>query len=435
MGSRTCEKLAPNHKASFTKRCMKIRQKKALTAEFTFHNVGQGLFYTGKVGNFNFIYDCGSERRTHLYSVISSYKNYKLTLPRVDLLILSHLHDDHVAGLNALFSNGISIDTTILPYLLPIERLMVALRKNNLPLWFYEFLADPVNFLIEKGVKRVILLGGREAHSSEQNAWDEEGFESEERRLDLSEMPDDEDLRKEVLEKDSQLKRFLDEGRLLIKSHRGRVKAIGMWFFRFFNCKVEDSKLNLFKKRVKSTIRSDDLINVIRSKSRLKNLKNCYKVLQKDFNDTSLIVYHAPIASYKLESLSLGRGCWMDNFPICLFIFPNKHTIHLHEAIGHLLTGDINLNNKWAEIRRHYDGYFSKVSLALVPHHGAKRNWNNAILTKIPRNCAWVACSGISNKYGHPSFEVIQDAIRTGSILYWCNELNKISIHLQTDTC
>ena len=113
----------------FTERYPKIRQKKTLIADFTFHNVGQGLFYTGKVGDFNFMYDCGSERRRHLNSVISNYKNHKLTVSRVDLLILSHLHDDHVAGLNALLNNGISIDTTILPYLPPIERLMVALKK------------------------------------------------------------------------------------------------------------------------------------------------------------------------------------------------------------------------------------------------------------------------------------------------------------------
>jgi len=35
-------------------------------AIFTFHNVGQGLFYSGKIENFNFIYDCGSENTTWL---------------------------------------------------------------------------------------------------------------------------------------------------------------------------------------------------------------------------------------------------------------------------------------------------------------------------------------------------------------------------------
>ena len=261
-------------------------------------------------------------------------------------------------------------------------------------------MADPVNFLIEKGVKSVILLGGREALSSEHISRDEEGFENEVRRLDLSEMPDDEYLRKEVVEKDRQWKKFLDQGKLLIKSHKGHLKAKGIWFFRFFNCKAEDSKLNLFEQCVKSIIRSGDLLSAIRRKSRLKQLKKCYKALQKDFNDTSLVVYHAPTISYKLESLRLSHDYRMDTFPICSFHFPHKHTIHLHKAIGHLLTGDINLNKKWAEIRRHYDSYFSEVSLTLVPHHGAKKNWNRAILTKIPRTCTWIASAGIFNTLG-----------------------------------
>jgi len=100
------------------------------------------------------IYDCGAEKRKHLYNIIRDYKNKELPSSKVDLLILLHLHDDHVSGLNVLL-NGISVDTVILPYLSPIERLMVALRRNDLPLWFYEFLADPVDFLLEKGVARI----------------------------------------------------------------------------------------------------------------------------------------------------------------------------------------------------------------------------------------------------------------------------------------
>ena len=394
-----------------------------LTIEFTFHNVGQGLFYSGKVEGFNFIYDCGAEKRKHLYTAIDHYRNHKLPSSKLNLLILSHLHDDHVAGLNVLLS-GISVDTVILPYLTPIERLMVALRRKDLPLWFYKFLADPVSFLIEKGAEKVVLLGGRKAHSPERVSSG-----SEERRFDPGELPNDEGLRKEVLKNDPDLEEFLDQGNLLVKNHREPLKIRGMWFFRFFNCKVEDSKKELFRRCVKSKIGKDNLKDVIKSKPKLRNLKTCYDNLQKDFNDTSLVVYHAPIGNSEYVCKAFGNGCQTNNFPDCLFTFPHRRIIHLHKASGHFLTGDVNLRNNWDEIRMHYGFYLQEVAVALLPHHGSKRSWNRAILTRVPHECTWVASSGVSNRYGHPNYQVIQDAIHRGSILYWCNELDEISIN------
>lgn len=410
-----------------TKKHTIAQQKKKLMVDFSFHNVGEGLFYTGKVDDFDFIYDCGSQNGKYLDYAVRNYIIHELRIPKVDLLIISHLHNDHVAGLNTLLSK-VSVDTVILPYLSPIERLMVALKKTNLPFWFYDFLADPVTFLIEKGVNKVILIGGREAHSPEHVFSDEERFENEEKRLDLSEMPEDEQLRKEVIEKEKQLQGFFDQRRLLTKSHSGYLKTKGIWFFRFFNCKVEDSKINLFIRCVNSIMQNDDLISVLRSKLGLRQVRKCYESLQGNFNDTSLLVYHAPIMPDKLSTLALPCNYCPCIIPICSLHFPNKFSIYLNNVIGHFLTGDVNLNNKWTEIERHYDHYLSEASLILVPHHGAKDNWGRDILTKISRKCSWVVSAGISKLYGHPSFKVMQDIISNGNTLLWSNELNEISI-------
>jgi glyoxylase-like metal-dependent hydrolase (beta-lactamase superfamily II) len=94
---------------------------------------------------------------------VSKFKKKYVVSGRIHLLILSHLHDDHISGLNDLLKRPqISIDLVVLPYIAPIERLIVALTKISLPKWFYDFWADPVQFLIENGVKRVMLLGGSE---------------------------------------------------------------------------------------------------------------------------------------------------------------------------------------------------------------------------------------------------------------------------------
>lgn len=288
-----------------------------MTIDFTFHNVGQGLFYSGKVGDFNFIYDCGSERINHLNSVVSNYKNNELIVSRVDLLILSHLHDDHVIGLDALFSSGMTVDTVVLPYLSPTERLMVALKRNDLPDWFYDFLGDPVSFLIKKGARRVIIVGGSKAYSPEHASIDEERDRDKKEGLDLSEMPDDKVLKDEILQKDTHWKELLDTKKLYIKNHRGRITARGLWFFRFFNCKPEDSKRELFEDCVKLVIQNGDWKSVIRSKSQRKKLKNCYEKLQGEFNDTSLVVYHAPI----VHALKLKPSCLVFNHWLYTFLF------------------------------------------------------------------------------------------------------------------
>ena len=386
---------------------MTRKHQPILTATFTFHNVGQGLFYTGEIGDLSFVYDCGSTRRTHLDFIVSQFKKTSLTSPKVDLLVLSHFHDDHIAGLNALLkSPNISIDTAVIPYLSPIERLMVSLAKISLPQWLYEFWADPVHFLIENGVRRVLLLGGRKSNLPKDNFIPEGPSINEGERLDLSEMPDDDALCREVMENDGHWKKFLEQGRLLIKSHDGYIYTRvphGIWIFRFFNCRVKDSNRNQFERCIRPITRNASLTNIIRSRSKRRQLKKCYRLLQKDFNNTSILTYHAPIL-YK----------------------PGKFS-HPFNYAGHLLTGDINLNQKGTEIGRHFGYVLSQLFLCLVPHHGAKRNWNKAFLTRIPQKCQWIISSGIANRHGHPSFDVIQDIVQNENPLCLSNELTRFS--------
>ena len=126
------------------------------------HNVGQGLFFSGELrlgaNKFNFIYDCGAERIKHLNRVVDKYMQERLSNSFIDLLIISHLHNDHTIGLRNILRN-IRVDTVVLPYMIPAERLVLALKKIKLPTWYFEFLADPIEFLINQGVKKIIRGG------------------------------------------------------------------------------------------------------------------------------------------------------------------------------------------------------------------------------------------------------------------------------------
>ena len=74
-------------------------------AKFSLEPVGQGLFYTGKIGNFNLVYDCGELNGPNkIIDLIRDYKN-RLGSSRIDMLIVSHLHWDHVCGFEELMKN------------------------------------------------------------------------------------------------------------------------------------------------------------------------------------------------------------------------------------------------------------------------------------------------------------------------------------------
>lgn len=86
---------------------------------FTFHPVGHGLFYTGKITDyegktFNIVYDIGSKDLKVIGKEVLEYTNN--IDGSVDLLFISHLHIDHISGLNDLLKNT-KVKAIILPYL------------------------------------------------------------------------------------------------------------------------------------------------------------------------------------------------------------------------------------------------------------------------------------------------------------------------------
>ena len=81
----------------------------------TFHNVGYGLFYSGEIRyvnrrvnsrserKFRLIYDCSSTSKSLVERAIDNFKN-GISEHNVDLLVISHFHEDHVSGLRKLLT-------------------------------------------------------------------------------------------------------------------------------------------------------------------------------------------------------------------------------------------------------------------------------------------------------------------------------------------
>ncbi len=134
--------------------------------DIKFHPVGQGLFTSIEICDennrkiFSIIFDCGSTKSCSrsLRQCIDKYIDNNSSR-KVNLLTLSHLHYDHVSGLTRLLSE-IDAETVVLPYLTPLERLLVAVSQRPKPLWYYSFLASPATFLAGLGIRNIVFLTG-----------------------------------------------------------------------------------------------------------------------------------------------------------------------------------------------------------------------------------------------------------------------------------
>jgi hypothetical protein len=372
----------------------------------------------------------------------------------IDLLILSHLHKDHVNGLDKLF-NEYEVNQVILPYFSPEERLFIALRNINKQDWYYRFLSDPVEFFIEeKKVEKVIIITGRdegEGEEDDDNQFDddfspeEKEYEETKDKIDLNRMPDDDSN----ISENENWGKYKKDGKLFIKKHNRYATVFGLWIFRFFNYKVSKANLKDFRKCLFKTIEnlkgeyetgnlthdySEKIKEVIKNKEDREKLKKCYNLFErnlKDFNNTSLILYHGPVRKSHLSRVSSFYRCLRScAYSYCCRCCENGSIFIPHSEdvnqVGQFLTGDVNLNVRYEEIKKHYKNYLNNVLVGQVPHHGSKYNWNDKLLNDTPNSKIWVVSAGILYEK-HPSKKVRCD-IKKNKKLIIANEIKCFSM-------
>lgn len=333
------------------------------------HPVGQGAFYSERFFDDDdntlatVVYDCGSSTlgAKELKAKISDYFANK----PIDILFLSHLHDDHINGVKYLY-DCTEIKNIVLPYSSDDNYVMylyyMLTNGKNATKYLADFIKDPKSLFTKKGKnnedKRIPNL----IYIKEELA-DESVYHIENIRTDF-EASNGSHFKFQKLPKWVYIpinNRYSE--------HHSKFKKILMEVTGIDDSsKLSDAILN-------NQLSITDII------SKIKRLYKEEKILS-EVNSNSLLVYSGPTN-----------------------IIENKIRLY-----GCLYTGDsifLNNNNLLNYLNRALHSYKQNIGLIQVPHHGSKHNFSSKIFSINPDCRQFFISYGIRNIYGHPSISVI----------------------------
>lgn len=429
-----------------------------------FHGIGQGLFYSGSLSfgsdsrqrdssSFHFVYDCGSEsKKSYLEKEVTEYKRLRLNDDQIDLLIISHLHRDHINGLELLLKEkDIKVRSVILPYLEPAERLILMISDERRPTWYSNFLRNPTRYLLDKGVKQIFYLTGR-GREGDIVPDDPPGDSPIERNEEML-FPDFHSMERDrESEERARMEDDILSPEVAFLKDTSPLALRGLWQFSFYVAPVKLSNLEKFKKCVedfflKREPNKRDFIEILKKKRLTRELKGCYEVISKNMNATSLGCLHGPIfrIQFSIELNKYGfpvpfemimsgydfKRC-LDDIYECLFYEYcdrcKRNLESLRSKEYTILLGDMNTKKEWIGLRRRYENYLSRIRFLQIPHHGSRYNWDSSIVNDIDPQ-RYVITAALKNRHNHPHGEVIRNISQSVDYeaVEWVNEYHSFN--------
>jgi beta-lactamase superfamily II metal-dependent hydrolase len=409
-----------------------------IRCRFDFHPVGQGLFYSGRINDFRFVYDCGSESgRRYSEAAIASYD---ATQP-LGLLIISHFHADHMNAIRALLEKSKGVRQVIMPYLFPAERLMVAAGyaiAHDLPSLsrdYISFLSNPSRYIQQlAGDDAVITFLSPGEPVAEWSA------------------PEEQATGRYGWHPDSPLSKrgfpgITRTSNIEVRGHAS-VYRQPMWGFKFY-CQPGRVTVQQIEDELNSMdppIPVSAIARVIRD--RLDDLKDVYYSLfggSTGQNSTSVVCCHGPAVPRGSTSVSIRA------FAKFSMRFSPGFDLSLHERMTdccfgeimidgwcrpqplqfllpplQLLLGDANL--KVREFQSHFSQELREIGLVLMPHHGSRHNWRMQFPALVPNCELYVVSYGLGNPHLHPNKAAIDSVVATERQLLSCNQVQGVTI-------
>ena len=336
---------------------------------FIFHRVGQGLFYSGCLQTpdnkvFSFVYDCGClGSKPSLTEAVKLYRKTSRinSSKKLHLLILSHLHADHINGLKELLKDDVKVDTMVIPYFSEDSKQIARIGSDRRDRFLQRFYDDPFDL----PVRRILIIGTPE---SEQNTG-EQNF-----TIDTDEPS--------------------GQARLYAGNHVA-VNYRQLWKFSFENMPFPQSEIDSYVKWLLAQGSGRSLGDLLQDTKFVRNLRketkntfhtSCAKSL---INRTSVMMLHNPI------------------------------TEGLHEKrCKTFLTGDVELccGDSVTIIDEISQSQKHDLLVLQYPHHGGYCGCMRRFLNLQAKYS--VLSYGLKNRYGHPNSDVISalNAMRTVTV-------------------
>ena len=358
------------------------------------HPIGQGAFYSEKIMEgdrniANVVYDCGSELKQSISEkgeilINTVFKKKDV----IDILFISHFDLDHVNGIVKLYERVKHIQYVVMP--------LLSSREKDYYITIYEAFDKTGNLIkIFKDTKTFF----KNSHIIYINPSNDIGEAT--RNITFL----------ENLDYNENNETYLDSYKVI------SLKTMGEWIYIPYNYQSNDV-CEQFEDLLISKGFSQK--NFLTGKISSKQVRDIYIEIEKDVNNTSLLVYSGPCVNNNQNR----------NF-LCFNYLPINRVCGL--TSGCLYTGDACFKKeKGKELieltKTRLNPYIKELGIVQIPHHGSKHSYSSE-LVKINNNCNFYFLSyGDGNSYGHPHDSVIEDIIQNMKIVFCVNQYSSTSL-------
>lgn len=357
-----------------------------LNMDRTFHPVGHGAFYTERFFDgenhdhpcFNVVYDCGTS--TSQKALRREIDNLFNNGDRIDLLFISHFHDDHINGIDYLVNTR---QCDIRRYVIP-----EILADNLIEAYLY-------NFIKSRVVQCYANIFLRECYNGELD----------DRLIVVNSFEDVGDERDRTFET-----QVIDQ----LPNEKIKMNVptkIRKWDWLYIPYNHSNRRTQL----IEAIRQSPDFQGVISADGRV-NIDNLSNRLNALGLDRCKEIYRQIFGSnHNIYSMPVFSGTENDLLPTCCQNGSIPNTCNWNC----LYLGDKKVGAKsFKSLQAFYRTYWGCTGVLQVPHHGSKGYSYSKLYD--PKKICIVSCKSNSARY--PNSYVIKDIIYNRSILYKVTE-------------
>jgi len=359
--------------------------------------------------NYYLVYDCGSRKGKHIIRRELEFSSCT-TDRNLTFLLISHLHQDHISGLDFMCEYfNLRGTIVVLPYFPPELRAIslvldiMRFKEEGKPYPADGILihVDPLDYIVSNldsgNSIKIVLIYDSDLPPTDKDFYSHRPTIEPNVKTPRDKPTDrPEDLWKVIYDTfraDTErllrylrerypleagvLERLFRENILIMVRGYLSISILGLYEFLMIYPPIDRDVVESIKQEIMSELRIskldvDTLREIVTTSSKQKELRRIVEKHIRDLNDYSLIFYH-------------GVDKHIHEYRCIYKITPSKTLYNPYCHCGaELLTGDVSLRSRRTKNRLNQlgDERLSKISVLQVPHHGSNRDWSPYVFKK-----------------------------------------------------